>query len=472
MKLLILFILTLTTLLSGCANYAGLHTCSKPIHACTDNQSCYWIRCHWWEMFHDDQLNELIDIGLCDSPTIKIAQARLRLAQSITKEANAGLWPTITARGLADRERFTQNWLIPPGAAGRTLYQGYAGLKFDYDFDFWGMHREAFNAALSKTQSACFEIHSTRLILATAIATTYFQLQNNLLQLTIAKTLLKKRQTILSILQKRAEAGIEPAMPINMASNNVEAAKITLADLQEKTELARHQLNALLGKCPGDLTINRELLKYRPEKFAIPTVIPTNLIARRPDIMALRWQIESATHSISSAKGAFYPNVNLFALAGFLSIGLENLFKASSKEASLGPAISLPIFDAGRLRANLQEKYADYDLMVEEYNQAIVNALCETANQLSALKMASQQQKAQNTSLKIKQQNYALIYNQYQNGISDYLSTLQTEEMVLEQRIIQTETQTHYLQTIIATIKALGGGYQKEYYGSRGCSKI
>jgi NodT family efflux transporter outer membrane factor (OMF) lipoprotein len=453
---------------TGCANYAGLHPNAQITNFCSmnTNPSCHWVNTPWWEMFHDPQLNCLIKQGLCNSPTMKIAQARLRLAQSMTSEASANLWPNIVGRGIIDREHFSKNWLIPPEVEGRTFNQGYLGLKFDYEFDFWGAHSNALSAALSEKQAACADLYSARLILATAIANTYFELRSNQMQRSIAKLQLKQQQTILNIEGKRAAVGIQSAIPTNTASVNSNTAQVNLESLQQATELASHQLNALLGKPPYEPTVVATKQSYHPNLCAIPKTIPLNLIARRPDVMMLRWQIEAAGYKLSVAKAGFYPNINLFALAGLLSIGLENLFKSTSGEDSIGPAFSLPIFDAGRLRANLSEKYADYDRMVEEYNQAILTALREAADQLSILKTTASQEKTQSASLKLKEHNYDLVYQQYHSGIIDYLSTIRAKQVVLEQRLTQVQAQTRYLQSIIAAVKSLGGGYQKDDCGN------
>lgn len=464
-----IFGMTAALFISGCVNYFGIPgPCSRLANFCGMNTdpSCCFINTCWWEIFCDPQLNCLIKLGLANSPTIKVAQARVRLAESISDVSTTKLFPNILARGYFDREHFSKNWLIPPPIAGETLNQPYVGLKFEYEFDFWGQHRSALNAALSEQQAACADLYSARLVLATSIANTYFELRSNEIQRDIAKSMLKQRQTMLEIAEKRAAAGVQSSIPTNSAGVNVSAAQANLQNLQQATELTNHQLSALLGRPPCEPVILSDCSHYNPPIFEMPKCIPLDLIARRPDIMALRWQVESAGYKISEAKARFYPNIDLFALAGFLSIGYGNFLKASSQEDSLCPAFHLPIFDAGELRANLRGKYASYDVAVEQYNDAIVSAVRDVADQLTTLKSTAALQRVQHASLKAKKRNYDLSYLQYESGIVDYLNTLQMDDMVLEQRMVEIQAKTRYLQAIVATIKSLGGGYQGDDCGT------
>jgi NodT family efflux transporter outer membrane factor (OMF) lipoprotein len=187
--------------------------------------------------------------------------------------------------------------------------------------------------------------------------------------------------------------------------------------------------------------------------------VPAELLGRRPDLTAQRLRIEAQSHDIASAKAAFYPNVNLVALVGFQSLGAAGFLTSASRMASFGPAITLPIFDAGRLRANLAETNAGYDIAVEQYNQMLADALRDVVDQLASFRSVDEQRAQQSLAVATSRQAYDLALLRYREGIGNYLQVLATEAQWLSQESLDADLQARRLALSIDLVRALGGGF-------------
>ena len=191
----------------------------------------------------------------------------------------------------------------------------------------------------------------------------------------------------------------------------------------------------------------------------LPGVLPSELLGRRPDIVAARWRVEAAGKEIHAAKAKFYPSLNLTALGGVVNSEVDQLLKSSSTFAFLGPALSLPIFDGGRLRANLDKTDAQYDLAVADYNQSVVGALREVADQVNAVRSLADQAAAQQQALNTAQAAQDLAQQRYRAGIGSYLDVLVVEEQLLVAQKRLAELQSRQILVSVKLSQALGGGF-------------
>jgi NodT family efflux transporter outer membrane factor (OMF) lipoprotein len=182
------------------------------------------------------------------------------------------------------------------------------------------------------------------------------------------------------------------------------------------------------------------------------------LLGRRPDVVAQRWRIEAATQDIQEAQARFYPNVSLGAFVGLQSLGLGELLNAGSRVLGIGPAISLPIFDGGRLRANLGARQAEFDAAVEQYNATLVAALHDVVDQLVSLQWLQRQAREQDEALRLAERAYALAQQRYRGQLASYLQVLAAESQLLVQRRGVIETATRQRELRLNLIRALGGG--------------
>jgi len=241
------------------------------------------------------------------------------------------------------------------------------------------------------------------------------------------------------------------------------------AQWQEAIALTRNQLAALLGQGPDrGAGIARPALPA-DELANLPDNLPLDLLGRRPDIVAARWRVEAAQGEIDNAKAQFYPNVNLSAFVGASSLGaglsLDQLFKSGSRVAGVGPAISMPIFEGGRLRAQLKGRVASYDGAIAGYNQTLTDALHDVADQVQSMRYATIQADNQRVATQAALANYKLAQQREQVGTVNMLAVLASESAMLAQRKLELDIQTRRADLRVSLIKAMGGGFDAKAQG-------
>jgi NodT family efflux transporter outer membrane factor (OMF) lipoprotein len=458
------------TLIAGCASTNGLAPTASPrdANALAAQRSlrdahagdAAWPARDWWKALDDAQLDALIDEAVRDSPTLKVAAARTRKAIAAADAAAAPLSPRIDGSASSTRERFPNNGLTPPPLGGSTRTVNELQATLSWEIDFWGKNRAAYEAALGAARAAEVDAYAARLALSTNIAQAYVQLQRAYLLHDVAVATLAERQRIYELTRDRNAAGLDSRLELKQAESAVPATHEALVALDERMALARNQIAALLGAGP-----DRGLAIERPAatalaSVALPSTLPAELIGRRPDVVAQRWRIEAAGRDIASAKAQFYPNVNLVAFVGLQTLGASNLLAAASGMAGVGPAITLPIFDAGRLRANLAAKDADYDVAVEQYNQTLADAMRDVVDQLASFRSVAAQRVQQRQALATTRKAYELALLRYREGLGNYVQVLSAEQPLLDQQSLDAELHARELELSINLVRALGGGYE------------
>ncbi|HBO78038.1 MAG TPA: RND transporter, partial [Cupriavidus sp.] len=328
--------------------------------------------------------------------------------------------------------------------------------------DFWGKNRDALEAALSDDRSMEAESQAARLMLTTSIARSYNRLAALFAQRDVAERAIAQRRDLTDLSRQRLAAGLDTQVETTQARATVASAQTELQAIDEEIALARNQIAALLGKGPDrGLQITRPTLLANPTP-QLPDDLTIGLIGRRPDLVAARWRVEATSKDISVAKKEFLPDVTLTAFAGLASLDPANLLMSVSRTFGFGPTLRLPIFEGGRLRANLKGKYAQYDIAVASYNQTLVDALREAADTVISIRSVDQQIKTQREALELAEHAYSLATTRYKAGLGTQLTVLNAESTVLQQRRQATDLQARRLDLQMGLIKALGGGYHEE----------
>jgi NodT family efflux transporter outer membrane factor (OMF) lipoprotein len=457
-------------LIAGCASMDGLKTqarMNEPASLAAGQSladakvsPAAWPQSDWWKRFNDAQLDRLMEEALAGSPTLRVAQARARKALSFAQSTGAALYPRVNGDANVTRERFPEHGLIPPPFAGEQETQARLQATLDFDLDLWGKNRAAYAAAVGLAKAADVDAYAARLALSVSIAQAYVELQRAYLQLDVAEKALAEREQIYKLTQERFDAGIDSRLAVKQAESALPATREQIAQLNEVIGLARNQLAALLGQGP-----DRGLAITRPAAAAfsqveLPSSLPAALIGRRPDIVAQRLRVEAAGKDIDVAKARFYPNVSLTAFAGLQSIGLSNFLEAGSRTLGVGPAVTLPIFDAGRLRGELAGSQADYDAAVERYNEALVNGLHEVADQLTSFRSLEEQGRQQAHAQATAQEAFDLALLRFREGVGNYLEVLTAESQLLAQQSLDADLRARRLSLTIRLVRALGGGFE------------
>jgi NodT family efflux transporter outer membrane factor (OMF) lipoprotein len=421
-----------------------------------------WPKADWWKRYGDEQLDKLVDEALRESPTLRAADARVRKAVAAAGISNSARKPQLNASADISRQRFSEHYIFPPPFGGSWNTPADLGANLSFDLDLFGRLRSAYEGALDQAHAAEVDRHAARLLLSTSIVRAYVQLQGAYEQLDIAHAQLADREGLVKLVEQRKAAGLDSDVELRQAQVGIPEAEERIAQLEETIDLTRNQVAALLGAGPDrGMALQRPHMKDAAGPV-LPTRVPADLLGRRPDIVAQRWRIEAAAKDVDSAKAEFYPDVNLAALVGLQSLAAGDLLKAGSLNVNVGPALHLPIFDGGRLRANLAGKDADYDIAVEQYNQGLADALREVADQLASMRSIDTQRAQAADGVRVAQDGYHLALLRYREGLGNYLQVLNAETQVLAQKNLQAALAARELDAGVSLTRALGGGYESD----------
>ena len=457
----------IATGISGCADMSGiapqasLRDASSLGLAAEPEQAQAPVAAEWWRDFGDETLNGLVAKALETSPNLKLAQARLARAQAVTEVANAAALPQLIGQIDLTRQRYTANGAVPPPLAGSIRESGIAQLSASWELDFFGKNRAALDAALGSVNAAQADAQAARVLLASQVARTYFQLVRLNEQAGVARRTLAQREETLKLVKDRVNAGLDTRLELRQSEGGLPEARLQLETVQEQMVLTGNALNALIGQPISGVALapsSQSAIKT----VAVASVIPADLLGRRADVAAARWRVQASSNDVVNAKTQFYPNINLVAFAGFSSIGLGRLLDSGSQQWGVGPALRLPIFDAGRLRANLRGKTADLDAAVESYNAAVIDAVRDVADQVASSQAIVRQQAEQRAVQDAAEGAYDIAVQRYKAGLGNYLNVLTAETSVLAQRRLAVDLAGRALDTQVALIRALGGGYATE----------
>jgi NodT family efflux transporter outer membrane factor (OMF) lipoprotein len=421
-----------------------------------------WPADRWWTRYGDAQLDGLMDEALARSPTLAQAQARLGRAQATTAAARAELAPMITGTANAQEAKQTYNYLFPKAYLPKG-YQDYglATLDFSWELDFWGRYRAAIAAAASQARASEADAAEARLVLTTQIASTYATLAQLYQDRDVTAQAVKVREQTSQLVSQRVANGLDTQAELKQAQAGAPATEAEVAALDEQIALTRNALAALLGEGPDrGLRIERPA-GPRLADFGLPADIRADLIGRRPDVTAARWRAEAAQKDVRVAKAQFYPDINIAAYIGQQSLHLDQLLKSGSTLGAVGPALSLPIFEGGRLRANLRGAEADRNDAVAAYDAAVAEAFHQVADAASSERALTRRLADSRTALDRYEGAYRVARLRYEGGLSTYQSVLLAEDAVLGQRRIVSDLESRAFVLDVALVRALGGGFRQ-----------
>jgi NodT family efflux transporter outer membrane factor (OMF) lipoprotein len=419
-----------------------------------------WPAEHWWTLYRDPQLDALIAEALADAPSIAVAEARLRRAQALAQVSNAATRPQVTLNASASQQKQSSNYLSPAAATpqGWNDY-GRASLDLAWELDFWGRNRAALAAATSEAEATRADLAQARLTLATSIAAAYAELARLHAALDTAQAALNVRARTAELFGQRRDNGLETLGSVRQVQARHAAAAADVAALEEQLTLQRHRIAALMGAGP-----DRGLALQRPAvdlalPFGLPERLEAELLGRRPDVIAARLRAEAAARRIDQAQAAFYPNVNLVAFIGLQSLGLNMLGSSGSTIGSVGPAVSLPVFDGGRLRGQLRASDAEYAEAVASYERTVVQALQDVADAAASGRALGGQLEKTDEAVAASREAWRLQNDRYQGGLSTYLDVLGAEDTLLSNLRSQSDLRARAFALDVALVRALGGGY-------------
>lgn len=415
----------------------------------------------WWGSLGDAQLNQLVALALQDNPSLAASQTRLDKALALATATSSATDVRGSFTTDATRQHYSANGMIPAPIAGHTYNSGNVQLGLGWNPDFFGKHRAELDAALGQARAAQADRAAAATQLAGQVARSYVGLARLLAQRDVAQRTLVQRQALLDLSQQRTRAGLDSQVELTQAQAGLPDARTQVEMLDEQITLARRTIAVLCGQAPdAQQALAPQLAALQLQ--AVPTVLGADLLGRRPDVVAARWRVEAATRGIDSAKAEFYPDVNLTAFVGLSAVGLDQVFLGSSRQLGVTPALRLPVFDGKRLRAQLRGKQADLDSAIAQYNGVVLDAVKGAGDAVASMQSLERQQQLQAESLAKAERAYDFAVQRYQAGLTGQVVVLNTESQVIAQRRLAVDLRARELDTRIALMQALGGGWQDD----------
>ena len=446
--------------LAGCVSSAGLLPHGKPLDVtavANDTTFSAWPEQHWWTVYGDVALDNLIEHALAANPDLELARSRIDMAEAAIGFTHSRLLPQVSFGVDSTYQRYSEH--------GQNRRLGGDGgsdnqLEFhgSYELDFFGRNQAAVAAATSNARASAAAQQAVRVALTSAVARAYFELAHLIAERQVVSDTRAQREKILSLVSARVAEGLDSKVELRQAEGAVPAIDGELALLDENIELLRSLLAKLAVVAPA-ATANLTPALAKVAAPTLPSTIPSDLLARRADITAARWEIEATTRGTDAVKAEFYPRVNLSAFAGIAALGVSSLFEAGAGTLGVSPSLSLPIFDGDRLRSKLKFVNAEVDRAIAEYNNALVNAMRDVVLAVTSLRALDHRQAAQRDAQAAAESAYDLALQRYKAGLTGYLTVLATESEVLAQRRAATALKARGLLLHVDLNRALGGGF-------------
>ncbi len=421
------------------------------------------VQSAWWTAYQDTQLDRLVDEALADNPTMGEALARLRLAKAVVDATSAQLWPYVSYDAAVNRERISGKAPIPSQYAGSSVWLSNELVNFSWALDFWGRQASLVRQARDRSDATALDAAAARLAIVSAMVRTYIDLERSYRLADVARREEKQRQQILDITRRRFHAGLDTSVELRQAAGAVPEARVEgLAD-ESAIDRDVHLLAALAGRGADEYGRIQRPKPLAETALSLPTALPVDLLARRPDVLAARSRISAAQAGLEVAKVDFYPNFNLLAFGGTVAVGkFSNLFQGQAASWGVGPAFDLPLFDAGRLKANYRANIADIDLAVTAYNGTVLAAVQETADQLSDIKSLDASLTQQRQSLDDAQIAFRLAIERYKAGLTTYLTVLATETDVFDAERQQVDLESARASARVNLLIDVGGDFRPD----------
>jgi NodT family efflux transporter outer membrane factor (OMF) lipoprotein len=416
----------------------------------------------WWEIFGDPVLNDLEAQIEVSSQTLRQAEAAYRQSQAIVAEARAQLYPTVTAdfsdtrsKGGGSSASTLRSGGARVSAAPRTNYNLQA--QASWSLDVWGRIRRGIEGDVASAQASAADLASARLSLQSELAIDYLQLrQQDALKTLLDQTIADYTRS-LQITQNQYDAGIAARSDVISAQTQLKTTQAQAIGVGVQRAQLEHAIALLTGKPPSELTIATGTLPAQMPD--LPTAIPSTLLERRPDIAASERQVAQANANIGVAVAAFYPDISLSALYGFVGDPLGSLITASNHVWSLGAATTETLFSGGARSGAVDAAWAAYDQSVASYRQTVLAGFRQVEDELAALRILADQAVAEADAVASSQQAVQILLNEYRAGIIAFTGVITAQATALADEEQALSIQASRLVAAVTLIEALGGGW-------------
>ena len=415
----------------------------------------------WFEVFQDQELQQLVRTALIQNYDLAAAVARINAARANLGLARSDQFPQIDASADLTTARASKNGALGvSGQGGHTRSVGSVLLNLlSFELDVWGRLRQQTKAARAELRASEYDRQAVMTIVLGDVATGYFSLRELDSELEIDKRTLATREDSLRLIRAKQQGGLATLLDVRQAEELVYQASQTIPDTERAIEQTENQISLLLGNNPA--AIPRGLpLTQQPELPAVPAGLPSSLLERRPDIRSAEEQLEAQHALVYAAKAAYFPRISLTGLFGFQSNQLSNLFTGPSNVWSFVPQITQPIFTAGRLKSNVKFARAEQELALVRYQQTIQTAFREVSDALVQYRKVKEIRAQQELLVATLRDRSRLAHVRYEGGIDSLLNALDADRELFAAELDLSKTRRNELLSGVQLYQALGGGWQ------------
>jgi outer membrane protein, multidrug efflux system len=467
------FSLTALAFLAGCAvgpNYHRPEATTVP--AAYANATNGWKvaqpqgqlpKANWWEVFGDPELSVLEAQASTANQQLKAAVARFAEARATMDVTRAGLFPNLGTGFSASRQRVSPN--APVTATGQEIgqpatYNDFTvPLDVSYEADLWGRVRRSVESARAQTRATADDLEAIKLSIQAEVALDYFTLRALDSEEAVLRSSVKVFTISYDLTVNRRIGGVATDLDVAEAETVLKTTQAQIPAVALQRAQFEHALALLVAQPAATFRVPERALSATPPLIA--SGLPSELLERRPDISAAERRMAAANASIGVAKAAFFPTVELNGLAGLESVNAGTIFNWSSRIWAVGPNLTLPIFEGGRLRAGLRLANATYEEMVANYRESVLAAFSEVEDSLAAQSLLANQYDAQSEALIAARKQLEIANNRYRDGLTTYLDVATAESTALNTEFSTVQLRGQQLVAAVTLVKSLGGGWQE-----------
>jgi len=462
------------TALSGCAlirSDSAPHSQLQPaqiklagdIHLASQG----WPQAQWWRQYNDPQLNALIEKALSGSHTLAEAKLREEKAQSQAELLEGGSKLQMAALGMINRQRVSANGFLSPyaedaprlGMTGPFYTEATVGLAAGLDLDLWGAHRSAVAAAIGAQNAALAETAAVELALSVGVAQLYYSMQASYQMLDLLQQTRDVINYAVEAHQSKVAQGLEAKVPYHGARAQRLAVDKQIAAVNGQIKETRESLRALIGADNNGLPTVAPVALPQVQT-GIPATLSYDLLARRPDLQAMRWYVQASLDQVDAARAQFYPSFDLKMFFGLDALHVDELFKGASRQINFIPGLRLPLFDGGRLNANLKNSRASSNMLIERYNQSVLNAVRDVAINGTRLQTLNEERAMQAERVDAMRYTQSAAEAAFNRGLGSRLQATEARLPVLAEQMSLLVLDSQRVIQSVQLIKSLGGGYQ------------
>ncbi len=416
----------------------------------------------WWTLFRDNELNGLVDRALAGNQELAGALARVQSARALSQIERAAWFPQLGILNTTTFERLSAKSVganLPSGASLPELERDRYRLFLDlnYELDLWGRVRRGVEGARAREQAQRDLVDAQRLIVAAEVARHHFLTASLEAQGRILKETVALRQEALDLQTSRFQGGLANEMDVARARTELELTRADLVAIERQRGSLEHALAVLCGEPPAGFEKQRSARLPAPPR--VPAGLPSTVLQRRPDLRAAEQNLRAANAAIGVATADFFPSFRLVGTAGLESVGSEDFLQGRAKTANLGPQVTLPIFQGGRLLGGLRGARARHEEAIAAYKQTVLTALREVEDALLDARTFERQRAAVAAAVAAAQETAKLSRLRYDRGLSNYFEVVDAERVVLAARLSQAQLDGQRLVAAVQMLRALGGGW-------------